>query len=194
MDAEETSRRPGRRAATVVAVATLVVVVGAGALYALANPRRYQAEARLAVFPSESDADAQASYYETLSSGQIVETIAELLGTRLGGDAGPGTSVDAHVVANTSVVVIRAGDDDADGAEAAADSGLAVALAYVDDLRIPFVAVEVADARGTAEPTGIPAPAVIALAGFAAIVAAVGAANATAGLALALRRSAETEG
>ena len=81
------------------------------------------------VLPAASLDDAtSASYYETLSRGQIVATFAEVAGSlgfeqqaedRLGLTAGQRAQVttDVSVVPDTAVILIRATADDADVAQ-----------------------------------------------------------------------------
>lgn len=186
------ARGPGWRAGIWAGVVALLVVTGAGVAYTFANPPRWQAESRLAIFPSERNAAAQASYYETLSAGQIVQTMADLLDARLSRSGDPSVSV--HVVPNTSIVVIEATSGDAQDAEAAANTSLEDALGYVEDLRTPFGATRVSDATGGADRTGAPIPLMLTAAVLAGLIMAIAVANAAAGLARTLRRSTARDG
>ncbi len=77
-------RLPGTlRTSIVVGVVVALLLTGAGAFYAFSQQRSWVAESMLVVLPSaDLDEATAASYYETLSRGQIVATFAEVAGTQ----------------------------------------------------------------------------------------------------------------
>lgn len=144
--------RWGLRTAAVMGVLAFVCVVAAGIFVSRSNPQQWQAEARIAVFPQEDDAAARASFYETLSSGQIVATIADLVRVDLA--SADDEELDVRVMVNTSIIVVAARTDTAAAAEAAADAGAQRALTRIETLQIPFTGVLVGRAA-PAERTGV---------------------------------------
>ena len=117
------------RGVTRAAVRARSIVVGArgrppagrgGAFYAFSQQRTWVAESMVVVLPAaELDEATSASYYETLSRGQIVATFAEVAGTQRFEQRGRGpagasrrpngalVSTEVTVVPNTAVILIR---------------------------------------------------------------------------------------
>ena len=99
------------RTSIVVGVVVALVLAGAGAFYAFSQQRSWVAESMLVVLPSaDLDEATSASYYETLSRGQIVATFAEVAGTqrfeqqgdhRAHDDAGPQAAASVATHRNT---------------------------------------------------------------------------------------------
>ncbi|HLL61536.1 MAG TPA: hypothetical protein VK401_00685, partial [Propionibacteriaceae bacterium] len=71
------------RTSIVVGTVVALLLAAAGAFYAFGQQRSWVAESMLVVLPSaDLDEATSASYYETLSRGQIVATFAEVAGTQ----------------------------------------------------------------------------------------------------------------
>jgi capsular polysaccharide biosynthesis protein len=171
--------RPGNlRTSVVVGLVVAVVLAGAGAFYAFASPRSWVAESMVVVLPSAAlDEATSASYYETLSRGQIVATFAEVAGTqrfeqqaedRLGLSAAARevVSTEVTVVPDTAAILIRSTAGDAEVAQRVAQITTALSVSYLAGLTEPFRVVTV-PSGGAAEPTGM-SPIVLAAAGLMA--------------------------
>lgn len=162
-------RRRRRAAALTGLVVALLVLVGGWLLY-VDRPAEYEASSTLVVLPSDQLAEA-ASYYDTLSQGQIVTTFAGILDLQAA-QAGAGDEhvreVAVDVVPDTSLIQITGTATDAASAEAATDAVLERSRAYFDQLPFPYQVNVVQGAVGTAEPVGL-APGL--LAGVVAVVA-----------------------
>ncbi|MGR6967115.1 hypothetical protein ACU610_21895 [Geodermatophilus sp. URMC 61] len=160
-------RRPAA-ALTGLAVA-LLVLVGGWLLY-VDRPAEYEASSTLVVLPNDQLSEA-ASYYDTLSQGQIVTTFAGILDLQATQVAAAGEEqvreVTVDVVPDTSLIQITGTATDAESAEAATDAVLTQSRTYFDQLTFPYEVNVVQGAVGTAQPTGL-APGLLA-----AVVAAV---------------------
>lgn len=162
------SLRPRRALRTSVAVGLVValMLVVAGAIYAFNQPRAWVAESLVVVLPSaELDEATSASYYETLSRGQIVATFAEVAGSlrfseqaeeRLGLSAAQRAAVttEVTVVPDTAVLLIRSTAGEAEVARQVSAKTTDLSVQYLAGLSRPYRAVPVPSARGAAEPTG----------------------------------------
>jgi hypothetical protein len=154
----------------------LLVLVGGGVFWQL-WPAEQRATSTLVVLPDASGVEV-ASYYDTLSSGQIATTFAEIVGLRAADGAPSGVTVDVDVVPETSLIKVTATAGDVATAEAEANAALERARPYFDQLSAPYDLSTVQSAEGTAEPTGL-TPALLAgvvaglavIAGLAAYVA-----------------------
>jgi hypothetical protein len=146
----------------------LLVLAGGGLFWKL-WPVEQRATSTLVVLPDASGAEV-ASYYDTLSSGQIATTFAQIVGLRAGDGAPSGVAVDVDVVPETSLIKVTATAGDAATAEAEADAALERTRPYFDQLSAPYDLTIVKSAEGSAEPTGL-APTVLAgvVAGLALI-------------------------
>jgi hypothetical protein len=156
-----------------------VLVLVGGAVFWTLTPVQYQARATLVVLPVREAAEA-ASYYDTLSRGQIATTFAEILDLRAdpeaavdGGASEPELTVE--VVPDTSLIQLSATASDPGDAEAAADAALGQAQPYFDQLGAPYAVSVVAPAEGTAERTGLVAGVFAAVVGAVALIAGVAA-------------------
>jgi hypothetical protein len=171
------------RQSVVVGVIVAVALLGGGVAYALTQHRTWAAESMVVVLPATSLDDAtSASYYETLSRGQIVATFAEVAGSlgfeqqaedRLGLTAGQRAQVttDVSVVPDTAVILIRATADDADVAERMAAATTDLSVLYLAGLSKPYRVVTVPSAAGSASATGMSLPVLLAAALAVALVA-----------------------
>jgi hypothetical protein len=146
-----------------------VFVLAGGGLFWQLWPAEQRATSTLVVLPDSTGAEV-ASYYDTLSSGQIATTFAQIVGLRAGEGAPSGVSVDVDVVPKTSLIQVTATAPDAATAEAQADAALERTQPYFDELSAPYGLTIVQPAEGTAESTGL-APALLAgvVAGLALI-------------------------
>ncbi len=187
-------RRRSRTALLSGVLVGLLVLVGGGVFWQL-WPAEQRATSTLVVLPDASGVEV-ASYYDTLSSGQIATTFAQIVGLRAGEGAPSGVAVDVDVVPETSLIKVTATAGDAATAEAEADAALERARPYFDQLSAPYDLTAVQSAVGTAEPTGL-APALLAgvvaglavIAGLAAYVAVRGLQQARAGTAVPQRET-----
>lgn len=176
-----------------VVVALLVVV--AGAFFALTSSSRWTAQASIVVLPSSSLGPAEESaFYEYLSRGQIVATFAEV-GNNVRSlqdvhDKAK-SSVTLSVVPNTSVVLVQATAPTSHQAVALADATTELARTYFDRLAVPFRTQVVAGSTGAAEQTR-PTKALILIATLvAALVAGIAMQQATLAILRARRGQAE---
>jgi len=147
-----------------------VLVLVPGGVVLLSRPSSYTAAASIVVLPDPSlPRDQAASYYDTLSQGQIVGTFAEVLRASVG-SSGPSDAppITVLVVPDTSVVRLVATGASASGAEAAADQALTASAAPLAQLSAPYRASVVSAAAGHAQREGRP---LILLVGVLLIVA-----------------------
>jgi hypothetical protein len=171
------------RQSVVVGVIIALALLGGGVAYALTQHRTWAAESMVVVLPAASLDDAtSASYYETLSRGQIVATFAEVAGSlgfeqqaevRLGLTAGQRAQVttDVSVVPDTAVILIRATADDADVAQRMVAATTDLSVQYLAGLSRPYRVVTVPSAAGSASATGMSLPVLLAAALAVALVA-----------------------
>jgi hypothetical protein len=171
-------RNGSLRTSIVVGVVVALLLAGAGAFYAFTQQRSWVAESMLVVLPSaDLDESTSASYYETLSRGQIVATFAEVAGTqrfeqqaedRLGLSPAERETVstEVSVVPDTAVILIRSTAADALVARQVAQITTSLSVDYLAGLTQPFRAVTV-PSGSAAEPTGM-SPLVLAAAGLMA--------------------------
>jgi capsular polysaccharide biosynthesis protein len=146
--------RAGRRRlpAVLAAIAVLLVVVEGGVLFWQQQPPQYSAMTTLVVLPAGNSAEA-ASYYDTLSRGQISTTFAEILALRATPEGK--AKVTVEVVPETSLIQVTGTADTARAAESAADQALSRAEPYFNQLDSPYAVSVVQDAAGTAEHAGL---------------------------------------
>ncbi len=150
------SGRGRRRAAVLTGLVVALLVLAGGLLFYADRPAEYEASSTLVVLPNDELVEA-ASYYDTLSQGQIVTTFAEILDLQAtaAGDGAQVTSVVVDVVPDTSLIRITGTATDAGSAETATDAVLAQSQVYFDQLTAPYRISVVQGAAGTAEQTGL---------------------------------------
>ena len=188
------------RTSITVGMVVALLLAGAGALYAFTEQRSWVAESMVVVLPSaDLDEATSASYYETLSRGQIVATFAEVAGTqrfeqqaedRLGLTPAQRSAVstEVSVVPDTAVILIRSTAGNARVAQQVSRVTTELSVAYLAGLTQPFRAVTV-PSGSDAEPTGL-SPLVLAAAGLVAgLVAGLAAQQAVYHLTTAVRGS-----
>jgi len=122
------------------------------------QPSEYRATSTLVVLPKAAGAEV-ASYYDTLSQGQIATTFAQILalqGSRTAPEGGAdAATVAVEVVPDTSLIQVTATTPRAATAEAAADDVLTRVSPYFDELNSPYDVSVVRPATGTAQRTGL---------------------------------------
>jgi len=194
-------RVPGLRTSITVGLAVALLLAVAGSFYAFTQQRSWVAESMVVVLPSaDLDEGTSASYYETLSRGQLVATFAEVAGTQgfaqqaedaLGLSAAERAlvSTEVSVVPDTAVILIRSTAGDAQVAQDVSRVTTSLSVAYLGGLTEPYRAVTVPSGSSTAEPTGM-SPWLLAAAGLmAGLVAGLAVQQAVYHLAAALRGS-----
>lgn len=166
------------RTSVLVGIVVALLLAGAGAFYAFSQQRSWVAESMVVVLPSaELDEATSASYYETLSRGQIVATFAEVAGTQrfeqraedqlgLSPAERSVVSTEVTVVPDTAVILIRSTAGSAQVAQQVSRITTSLSVSYLTGLTQPFRAVTVSS-DSTAEPTGL-SPWVLAAAGLMA--------------------------
>ncbi len=134
-------------------VVAALVAIG-GVLFWEARPAESRAVATIVVLPASEGVEV-ASYYDTLSNGQIATTFAEILALRGTEGSTLDADVEVEVVPGTSLIQIAATASEDDTAEAAANAALAESRPYFDQLSSPYDVFEVQSADGTAEDAGL---------------------------------------
>lgn len=172
--------RRRRLPAVLAAIAVLLVVVEGGVLFWQQQPAQYSAMTTLVVLPAGTSAEA-ASYYDTLSRGQIATTFAEILALRAT-PAGGQTKVTVEVVPETSLIQVTATADSARAAESAADQALGRAEPYFNQLGSPYGVSVVQGAAGTAQHAGLTKGVLAGVVAAVALIAAFAAYLAVRGL------------
>jgi hypothetical protein len=194
------------RQSVVTAVIVALALLAGGVAYALTQHRTWAAESMVVVLPAVNLDDAtSASYYETLSRGQIVATFAEVAGSlgfeqqaedRLGLTAGQRAQVttDVSVVPDTAVILIRATADDADVAQRMTAATTDLSVQYLAGLSKPYRVVTVPSAAGSASANGMSLPVLLAAALAVAVVAGLALQQTVYHLSVALRGQPKGEG
>ena len=143
-----------------VMIAALILVGGLG--YVLTRSHNWSAKATAVVLPDPKiSSQIAASYYDTLSRGQIVETYAEDLrlkkfqnasaaGINLSAAQAKKATITVSVVPNTALITIEATSTTGPTAEALADGVFTQGSAYIKSLAQPYVLDSVSAAKGTA--------------------------------------------
>ena len=198
------SGRIVRRSMVVGAVVAVLLLVG-GVFYALSQQREYTAESMLVVLPAtELDESTSASYYETLSRGQIVATFAEVASgpnfrqqaereLALSGEQAESVTTEVTVVPNTSVILIRSTAPSAELAQQMVEATTRVSVKYLASLSQPYRVVPVPTGNDAADPSGLSPLVLIGAAVAVALVAGVAVQQAVYHVTVAVRgaRSAE---
>jgi hypothetical protein len=139
-------------------IVVFVLLMTAGYVYSSRLDPQWTARANVLVLPAQPvDPDHVPAYYETLSRGQMVQTLAELV--RLGefqADAGDrygltdeqreAVDVEVIVVADTAMVQVMATAADPNLAVAMVDGVVDLSTKYVADLSLPYALVPVGEA------------------------------------------------
>lgn len=173
VDAARPAPASRRWPAAVAAVAVLLLVGLGGLAFWTSQPAQYQATTTLVVLP-KANAPEQASYFDTLSQGQVPTTFAQILQLRTTPVDGA-TGITAALIPQTSLVQLTATAPSAQSAETAADAALAQATPYFDQILIPYRVDVVEPAAGHAVRTGLTFGLVIGVVGGLAVVMAIAA-------------------
>jgi hypothetical protein len=145
----------------------------------LARPANYTATATLVVLPAaQTDSSVEASYFDTLSQGQVAATYATVLRSRSTpkqGRATDGVTVDAVLVPGTSAIDVHVTASRAPLAERVAGHIVRAGSNTLDRLAEPY-RVSVVDAgAGSAKLTGASSGSLLAVVVLVSLVAGVGA-------------------
>ncbi len=163
-----------------VGVAVAVGIAVVGAVVIARRTTDWTAHASLVVLPSNAVGEvAEASYYETLSRGQIVATVADLIdrqpdapvdrqGNQLPAAAAAAVDIAVEVVPSTAIVTIQVTAPDKGWAVGTAESVARTSSFVVSDLNVPYDATLVSDASGTEQQQG---PSTLTLLGVVLVVA-----------------------
>lgn len=187
--ADRTTRQRLWRRGLSAGIVTGVLVLGGGAGWSLTYQPTYTATATLLVLPNarSSQTGDAASYYDTLSQGQIVQTFAQVLRAKSSPawvvSGGPGltsrqvaaTTVNVTAVPSTSVLSITAQGADPKIAERVVQAMAARSPHELNVLETPYRALTVDSGGGSAQKTGIDLPALLAAVIAVAVLAGVGA-------------------
>lgn len=161
------SASPGRRIGVGVVAGVLIaaVIFAGGLFWVFTRSHDWSAKATAVVLPAPGiPSGTAASYYDTLSRGQIVETYAEILrlkkfqnasasGLNLTASQAGKATVTVAVVPNTALLTITATATNGAVAEALADGVFIQASEYVRSLASPYVVNSVSTAKGSATET-----------------------------------------
>jgi len=186
-DRTATRQRLWRRSIVAGIVTAILVLVG-GVGWAVTYEPSWTAKSTLLVLPSRtaSQSPEAASYYDTLSQGQIVETFAQVL---RGKSAPPwvakasglpvsqvaGVKVAVTAVPSTSVISITAQGADSQTTEKIVHGLANKAPHELNVLQTPYRATAVDKGDGSAQQTGIDTPMLLAAVVAVAALAGVGA-------------------
>lgn len=191
--ADRTTRQRLWRRGMIAGIVTGLLVLCGGIGWSLTYQPTYTATATLLVLPNAKSAQTgdAASYYDTLSQGQIVETFAQVLRAKSSpawvATAGrgltirqiAGTEVKVTAVPSTSVISITAQGTDAAIAERVVAAMAAKSPHELNVLSTPYRALTVDSGAGSAQKTGIDTPVLLAAVVAVAALAGVGAQQAT---------------
>jgi capsular polysaccharide biosynthesis protein len=158
--------RPRLLGSILLGLLLTALIAAAGVYYSLAREVPYTAKASVVVLPAQGLEPATAAgYYETLSRGQIVATLAEVLRLqrfeqsaalrlRLTAAQKAQTKVAVEVVPTTAMINISVSGTTARGTEAMADVILADAVPYLSQLSAPYTVSVVGSAANSAVHSG----------------------------------------
>ncbi|HEY3684821.1 MAG TPA: Wzz/FepE/Etk N-terminal domain-containing protein [Streptosporangiaceae bacterium] len=186
--ADRTTRRRLWRRGIIAGVVAAVLVLCAGVGWSLRYKPSYTATATLLVLPNakSSQTGDAASYYDTLSQGQIVETFAQVLRAKSSPvwvvTAGPGlttaqvarTGVTVTAVPGTSIISITAQGTDPAIAERVVEAMATISPHELNVLATPYRALTVDSGAGSAQKSGVDIPALLAAVVAVAVLAGVG--------------------
>jgi capsular polysaccharide biosynthesis protein len=199
----EGAQRDRRRliAGVVAGIIVAAMVSTAGVGYLLGRSKNWSARAVVAVLPSKNiDVATAAGYYDTLSRGQIVTTVAEILRLprfkdtaadklHLAGPARDQVSISVDVIPNTALAAVTATAPNRGTAEAMADGVVSSATGYIGGLSSPYDVVPVSQAAGeSTKGSGLHTGSFLLVLAVAALAAGVAAQQAVYALVPLLRR------
>ena len=193
------------RMSIIVGAVIALAIMATGIAFALVRPPAYTAEAMAVVLPAKGlDEATSASQFETLSRGQIPATFAEVAGNlrfqtaaadqlNLTAAQRQQVQVEATVVPNTSVILIRVTAPDPATAEKMADATTTLASQYLTGVLQPYRTETVQSAQGTATSSGLTPPLLIFASIVVGLVAGIAAQQALYHLLQVLRRAPATD-
>jgi len=167
----------------VAGVIVFALLIGAGVVIAQQATTQWIARSSALVLPSKPVSPEQLpGYYETLSRGQIVTTLAELvrLGefqTEVADQLGLSESqraiveLDVNVVADTAMLRVIATSEDPNLAVAMVDGVVEAATTYVGDLVLPYALVPVSKGSSNLTESGMSTVMVLGIFSLVALVA-----------------------
>ncbi len=185
---ESTPRqRPPRATIASIAAGLIVFVLlfSTGVILSQSVHTQWVARSSALVLPSKPvNPDHLPGYYETLSRGQMVTTLAELV--RLGefqtdvaeqlsltGPQRESVGLTVNVISDTAMLQVAATSEDLNLTVAMVDGVVMAATDYVGDLGLPYALVPVSAGVNNVTETGMSAPLVIGVFSLVALVAAV---------------------
>ncbi len=167
--------RRRRAAAFTTGLIVAVLVLAGGWLLYVDRPTEYEASSTLVVLPSADLLEA-ASYYDTLSQGQIVTTFAEILALQAGevDVAGETATVTVTVVPETSLIEITGTAGDEATAQTATDAVLDRSTPLFAELPFPYQVTPIQSAAdGTPQEVGLSADQLKAVVAAVAVIAGI---------------------
>jgi capsular polysaccharide biosynthesis protein len=185
VDAVHSEPPPGLRLSLVTGILVAGLLLAGGLFFVSSRPTRWSATASVVVVPSpDVDPGSLASYYETLSRGQVVATFAELLrlrrfestATRRLGLSRPDrkeVEVTILIVPDSAVITIGATGPTPALAERVADGVLSATRDYASGLSQPYTLAVLSPAKGSAEKTSPPRLVLAAVVALVSLVAAL---------------------
>jgi hypothetical protein len=162
-------------------LAAFSLLMAAGFAYSRSVVPEWSARANVLVLPGQPvNPDQVPAYYETLSRGQMVHTLAELsrLGEfqtetadRYGFTEAQREAVELTVivVANSAMLQVVATSEDPNLAVAMVDGVVDLSTQYVADLSLPYALVPVGEGRNNVTESGLPQSLVILVFGLVAL-------------------------
>ncbi|MCL7960268.1 MAG: hypothetical protein M8861_08755 [marine benthic group bacterium] len=187
-----TGDRPSQRRLTKATVASVIagivvfaLLLTAGVAVAQRTTTQWIARSSALVLPSQPVSPEQLpGYYETLSRGQIVATLAELVrlgefqaevadGFELSESQREFVQLEVNVVADTAMLRVVATSEDPNLAIAMVDGVVEEATTYIGDLVLPYALVPVSSGASNLTESGLSTPIVIGIFGLVALVAGV---------------------
>jgi capsular polysaccharide biosynthesis protein len=167
----------------VAGVIVFALLIGAGIAIAQQATTQWIARSSALVLPSKPvSPDQLPGYYETLSRGQIVTTLAELvrLGefqTEVADQLGLSEAqrkivdLDVNVVADTAMLQVIATSEDPNLAVAMVDGVVEASTTYIGDLVLPYALVPVSKGSSNLTESGMSTAMVIGIFSLVALVA-----------------------
>jgi capsular polysaccharide biosynthesis protein len=147
-------------------VLAAIILVGAGAALLLSSSKHWSAQTTVVVLPRTGiDVGNAASYYDTLSHGQITSTVAQILALSSTKQLAGGqlhlpaaqidsVSISTTAVTGTALVTVSASAPTAQVASEMADSVVSQGTPEVNQLITPYAMIVVSQTNGQATQSG----------------------------------------
>lgn len=170
-------------ASIIAGVIVFALLLAAGVIVSANATTEWVARSSALVLPAKPvDPDQLPGYYETLSRGQIVTTLAELarlgefqdeVADQYGLSEGQREFVDVevNVVADTAMLQVVGTSDDPQLAIVMVDGVVEVSTAYIGDLVLPYALVPVSTGANNLTETGLSSSMVLGVFAIVALVA-----------------------